>query len=249
MRTTRNRAAQVRMAKVAGGLSIVLAALIAIATLTVPHEVQRIRANPTQGRLYEEPVAVVEETGEEVAGIDWGYWASVNPDIVGWITIPGTPIDYPIVQARPDDPTHYLNYDVFGNYNIYGCVYVDSACTFGSANVIIFAHNMGNYDDSMFTTLTYYLDPAYLATHEQVIIQTPQGTRSLKVRAAESVSPYGYEKRVAFSSVEGLRRFYLEVWEGADSRSAEPCAEEIDQLFTLITCSKGGAVRAVVYVG
>jgi hypothetical protein len=46
-----------------------------------------------------------------------------------------------------------------------------------------------------------------------------------------------------------LRQFYLEVWQGADTRSTAPDAEEVDQLFTLITCDKGGAVRAVVYVG
>lgn len=47
------------------------------------------------------------------AGIDWDYWRSVNPDVVGWIRVEGTQIDYPIVQASPDDPDHYLNYDVY----------------------------------------------------------------------------------------------------------------------------------------
>jgi hypothetical protein len=101
----------------------------------------------------------------------------------------------------------------------------------------------------MFTTLTDYLDPAYLSEHQAVIIQTPTTTRQLEVRAADEVSPYGYEKRTVFSSVEGLRDFYLELWEDADTKGTEPRGQEIDQLFTLITCDKGGAVRAVVYVG
>jgi sortase B len=203
-----------------------------------------------EGRLTDRPAPVATGGGqEEVPSIDWEYWQAINPDIVGWITIPETPIGYPIVQAHSENPTHYLNYDAYGSYNIYGCPYVDASCTMQSPNVIIFAHNMGSSEDAMFTTLTNYLNPAYLEEHQQVVIQTPDGTYDLKARAAESVNPYGYEKRVAFSSVESLREFYLDLWEGADTRRAEPDAEEVNRLFTLITCDKGGSVRTVVYVG
>ena len=36
-------------------------------------------------------------------GVDWGYWQGVNPDIIGWVTVPGAGIDYPIVQAHEGD--------------------------------------------------------------------------------------------------------------------------------------------------
>ncbi|MDR2673148.1 MAG: class B sortase [Coriobacteriales bacterium] len=232
------------------GVAVAILALAAICLIVVPHEAQRISSKPMEGRLTDRPAPVATGDGQpEVFGIDWGYWQSINPDIVGWITIPKTPIDYPIVQAHPEDATHYLNYDAYDHYNIYGCAYVDAGCSMQSPNVIVFAHNMGSGEDAMFTTLTDYLDPAYLAEHKQVIIQTPEGTYDLKARAAESVSPYGFEKRTAFSSVEGLREFYLELWGGADSRCAEPNADEVSQLFTLITCDKGGSARAVVYAG
>jgi sortase B len=239
-----------RYAFAGAGIAVAISALVAICLIVVPHEAQRISSRPMEGRLTDRPAPVATGDGqEEVPGIDWDYWQSVNPDIVGWITIPETPIDYPIVQAHPENPAHYLNHDAYGNYNIYGCPYVDAGCTMQSPNVIIFAHNMGSGEDAMFTTLTDYLDPTYLEAHQQVIIQTPDGASDLKARAAESVSPYGFEKRVAFSSVEGLREFYLEVWDGADSRCAEPNVEEVSQLFTLITCDKGGSARTVVYAG
>jgi sortase B len=232
------------------GIAVAVLALVAICLTVIPHEAQRISSKPTEGRLTDRPTPVETDDGqEEVPGIDWGYWQSINPDIVGWITIPGTPIDYPIAQAHPENPTLYLHCDAYGSYNIYGCPYVDAGCTMQSPNVIVFAHNMGSGEDAMFTTLTDYLDPTYMKEHRQVIIQTPDGTYDLKARAAESVSPYGFEKQVAFSSVEGLREFYLEVWNGADSRCPEPGYEEVNQLFTLITCDKGGSARAVVYVG
>jgi sortase B len=238
------------MAKAGAGIAVVISALVAIALILVPHEMQRIGSKPMEGRLTDRPaVAVVEDTDEEVQGIDWAYWQGVNPDIAGWITIPGTPIDYPIVQASPSDPTRYLNYDAYGSYNIYGCPYVDASCTIESPNTVIFGHNMGGIDDSMFTQLTNYLDPGFMAEHSAVIIQTPDAIYTLKVRATERVSPYGFAKQTAFSGVEGLREYYLERWQGATARSEQPESEQIVKLFTLITCDSGGAARAVVYVG
>jgi sortase B len=241
-----------RYAKAGAGTVIAVSALVAICLIVIPHEAQRAASRPTEGRTQEPIVIPFTSAGDEpveVSGIDWEYWQSTNPDIVAWITIPDTPIDYPVVQAPKSSPTHYLDYDAYGARNFYGCPYIDSGCTIESPNVVIFGHNMGGIDDSMFTTLTGYLDSAYLSTHQTVVIQTPTEARRLKVRAADEVSPYGYEKRNVFSSVTGLREFYLELWEGADSRGAEPKEQDIDQLFTLITCDRGGAARAVVYVG
>lgn len=53
--------------------------------------------------------------------VDWDYWRSVNPDVIGWVTVPGTNIDSPIVQAHSDDPEYYLHHDVYRKYNVYGC--------------------------------------------------------------------------------------------------------------------------------
>jgi sortase B len=250
MRAEASRRSIKSVVKAGAGIAVVISALVAIALILAPHEMQRIASKPIEGRLIDRPaVAIVENTDEEVQGIDWAYWQDVNPDIAGWITIPGTPIDYPIVQASFSDPTHYLNYDIYGSYNIYGCPYVDASCTIVSPNTIIFAHNMGGIDDAMFTQLTNYFDPGFMATHEAVIIQTPDAVYNLKVRAAERVSPYGFAKQTEFGGVEGLREYYLERWQDAAARCEQPESEQIDKLFTLITCENGGAARAVVYVG
>jgi sortase B len=236
--------------KAGAGTVIALSALVVIALILIPHEVERAGSKPTDGRLADTP-AIVAANGEqtETPGIDWDYWHSVNPDIVGWITIPGSSIDHPVVQARPDDPTHYLDYDIYGNRNLYGCLYIDAESGITQQNAIIFGHNMGGIDDGMFTVLTNYLDASYLEEHVEVIIQTPERMFRLKVRAADVVNPYGFTKEIAFSDVEALRKFYLDIWNTAEVRSKEPASGEIDQLFTLITCGDGGATRTVVYVG
>jgi len=247
----KDKAKAKRLTKVLAGLLVLLVSVVMICAIIIPHEAQRVASKPSEGRTATPVVVLPSETGEdrEVRGIDWRYWQSVNPDIIGWITIPGTPIDYPIMQAHREDPTHYLNYDAYDSYNFYGCIYVDAGCSIESDNVIIFGHNMGYFDDSMFTSLTNYLDQNYLDGHQMVVIQTPEKVMPLSVRAAEEISPYGYEKRVEFDSNEELQEYYLGLWQRAPSRSAEPKDDELEQLFTLITCDSDGYTRAIVYAG
>ena len=62
-------------------------------------------------------------------------------------------IDHPVVQAHADSPTWYLSHDVYGNWNIYGCPYLDADCEeegFGSQVAYVFAHHM---DDGVSATV------------------------------------------------------------------------------------------------
>lgn len=235
-----------RLVFAGAGIVIAISALILLTLILTSHEEERLRAQPIEGRL--EDTLVSTEGSTEVAGIDWDYWLSVNPDIVAWITIPGTPIDYPVVQASASDPTHYLNYDVYNDYNYYGCLYIDAASSIDADNTIIFGHSMFD-SDTMFTALTYYYDIGYFNSHSEVIIQTPDKTYSLKARAATEVSPNNFVKKVDFKDREEFKEHYFECWTGSPVRTAEPYLEEVEKLFTLITCYSGGATRTIVYVG
>lgn len=74
-----------------------------------------------------------------------------NPHMVGWITIDGTLINYPVVQT-PEDPEYYLYRDFDGNDNARGCLFADAACDVeASDNVTVYGHHM--VDGSMFTGL------------------------------------------------------------------------------------------------
>lgn len=58
--------------------------------------------------------------GSGFPDVDWEAWRAINPDVIGWISIPGTPVDYPIVQAPADDPTYYLKHDVYLQAELHG---------------------------------------------------------------------------------------------------------------------------------
>lgn len=125
---------------------------------------------------------VVDETGKEKI-IDWKELLQINKDIVCWIEIPGTPVDYPVVQAT--DNKEYLSKNIYGRYNIYGTVFLDERLyntELGkNPNNIIYAHNMGRWTDVMFGSLKNYLDAGYFKGHEKVKLYTPEKTYQYQI--------------------------------------------------------------------
>ena len=104
--------------------------------------------------------------------IDWEALKNKNPDIIGWIRIPDTSINYPIVQG--DTNEDYIHTTVEGTYSSAGSVFLncDNASDLSDYVSVIYGHNMGN--GSMFTALRYYLEEEYLNEHKCVEIYTPQ---------------------------------------------------------------------------
>ena len=84
-----------------------------------------------------------------------------NSDTVGWIEIPGTKVDYPILQSSTDD-SYYLNHNIDGSEGYPGSIYTESynGKTFEDFNTVIYGHNMK--DDTMFGDLHSYEDSAFM---------------------------------------------------------------------------------------
>ena len=66
-----------------------------------------------------------------------------EPNAVAWLTVDGTPINYPIAQATDSDPEYYLSHDLWGNETRVGCPFLDWRCDTSSPHKIIYAHHMG----------------------------------------------------------------------------------------------------------
>jgi len=83
----------------------------------------------------------------------------INTDIIGWLTVPDTKIDYPFVTALDND--YYLRRDVFGNHALSGTLYMDYRCSkdFSGFNSIIYGHNMKN--GSMFGELNLFGEKSF----------------------------------------------------------------------------------------
>ncbi len=88
----------------------------------------------------------------------------ITEDMVGWITIDDTNVDYPIMQS--DSNTEYLNKDPYGNYSLSGSIFLDSrnSSDFSDDYSILYGHHM-EYG-KMFGALDDFLEEGYLQSHQ-----------------------------------------------------------------------------------
>ena len=95
-----------------------------------------------------------------------------NRDCIGWLSIPGTMLDYPVMHT-PEAPLKYLRRDFFGNRSQSGVPFLDWRCNLTDDNLIIYGHNMKS--GTMFAGITAYTDDAYRKSHPVIEFETEQG--------------------------------------------------------------------------
>ena len=97
---------------------------------------------------------------------DWDSLVETNADIKGWLYLPDTPIDFPVVGALDND--YYLNHDFWKQEKSTGCPFMDKDTDQWDFNKTIYAHNMSRLSDAMFSPLLNYKDETYFTSHRQL---------------------------------------------------------------------------------
>ncbi len=122
-----------------------------------------------------------------------------NSDLVGWLTVEGTKIDYPVMQCEDDE--YYLNHNFQGEEDKYGSLFVKSIADIGTpgTNVIIYGHHMK--DDAMFGELDRYESQSFCKEHGKVLFDTLFEAREYEVMAA-------FRTQVSESAEDGGFRYY-----------------------------------------
>ncbi len=166
----------------------------------------------------------------------------INKDVVGWINIEGTSLDYPVVQYSDNDYYHRLNFE--GESNLHGVPYVDYSVDLKapSNNTIIYGHNVNN-DDQMFNALVRYQKLDFYKEHPIVNFHTVYGERQYKIFAAfvANVNPehgevFQYHTFIDADSVADMQEFLYNV----QVRSVLNTGVDVlpsDELLTLSTCT------------
>ena len=123
----------------------------------------------------------VQQEAEKDDGIDWDALKATNSDVVGWIKLEGTNIDYPIVKSHDND--EYLHTLFDGSWGNAGCIFVDcnTKDPFKQFNTVVYGHHMK--DGSMFENLSYFTDPSYAKEHGTFELFTPEQDYNLEVAA------------------------------------------------------------------
>ena len=101
-----------------------------------------------------------------------------NNDCIGWLSIDGTNISYPVMYT-PSDPQKYLRRSFYGKYSQSGVPFLDGRCDLQSTNLIIYGHNMRN--GTMFSDLKKYVNRDFLNAHRTVKFEAVDGIRYFTV--------------------------------------------------------------------
>ena len=217
--------------------------------IAAPTEItEQIQPDPTQAT--EMPTEPNEEPTEpeptEPQPIDWMVELyEQNPDIVYWMKIDGTKLDYPVMYT-PDEPERYLHKNFEGKYEVGGVPFMEDACSVypeeESPNLIVYGHNMT--DGSQFRTMMSYKNKEFWEEHPYITLTTMYEERTFEIMAV-------FYDRVYYQSETNVFKFYKfinpqteeEFNEGVDYFKQNSLydtgvtAEFGDQLLTLCTCS------------
>lgn len=125
------------------------------------------------------PEIVLTEEEEGLTSADFTELLAINPDVVGWITMDGTQIDYPILQGATN--FDYINTDVYGEFALAGSIFLDSRNheSFADIYSLLYGHHMDN--SKMFGDLDLYKDEDFYNENRTGLLITPNGAYNLEV--------------------------------------------------------------------
>ncbi len=122
-----------------------------------------------------------------------------NSDIVGWIEIEGTNINYPVLQGNDND--FYMNHNYKKDYSLGGAIFLDKDYSWNpqSTNLLMYGHNM--IDGSMFTNLLNYRNQAFYNEHSIVRFTTESSDEEFEIFSV-------FPSRTYYKNEQGVFRYY-----------------------------------------
>ena len=178
------------------------------------------------------------EEQSEVIPVKFEELQAVNPDVYAWITVPGTDIDYPILQHASDN-TYYLMHNIDGSYGYPGCIYTENMNSkdFTDNNTVIYGHNMKN--GSMFAQLHKFEDPDFFKENKEVLIYLPDEVLHYTIFAAHIYDDRHLLYSFDFTDPEVYQKYLDSIFSTRDMSAnidKDIIVTTDDQIITLVTC-------------
>ena len=162
-------------------VSVLLSALLAVSSVMIFRELsaqqkekedfrelaELVQTTPSEPIQHDEAPAPADDEPEESLR-DLSALFAENSECIGWLCIPDTAIDYPVMHT-PDAPQKYLRRNFYGEYSQSGVPFLDYRCSLDSGDLLIYGHNMKN--GTMFSDLKKYLDTDFLSSHQTIELQ------------------------------------------------------------------------------
>ena len=187
------------------------------------------------------PVQQSESAVGEQAMVDLSAYLAQNPDFVAWLRIPGTNVDYPVVQT--DNPDYYLNHTFSGKSSVVGTLFslADADYAAPGRNIAIYGHHLRSSGEKMFTSLMRYKNPDFYEDNKTVMLDSLYRHREYTIFAVMNMKVGDWEpSRTTFSGDAAFMAFVNR----AKSESLYDTGVEVgadDHIQTLITCDRSYA--------
>ena len=176
---------------------------------------KELKENKKQENNFEELIEIVEQTNPEdkeqvetVINIDNLY--AINSDIVGWLRINDTTINYPIMQIK-SNPNYYLHRDFYKKYSSYGTPYMSEECNINTSdNLVIYGHHMNH--KKVFGALENYKSKEFYENHKIIDFTTLEEMKKYEIFAVfktvvYSKNTFKYYNFVNFSNEDEFNTF------------------------------------------
>ena len=187
------------------------------------------------------PVQQSESAVGEQAMVDLSAYLAQNPDFVAWLRIPGTNVDYPVVQT--DNPDYYLNHTFSGKSSVVGTLFslADADYAAPGRNIAIYGHHLRSSGEKMFTSLMRYKNPDFYEDNKTVMLDSLYRHSEYTIFAVMNMKVGDWEpSRTTFSGNAAFMAFVNR----AKSESLYDTGVEVgadDHILTLITCDRSYA--------
>ena len=161
----------------------------------------------------------------------------INEDVLGWIVIPDTQLDYPLMRGEDND--YYLERSWEGEPNVAGSIFMEQVNDreFKHFNTVIYGHRMK--DGSMFGSLKHYSGKSYWEKHPYIYICDDGGVHRYEIFAAYEATLEGSTYQVGFADDES-KQIFLDNCVGYSDIDTGVIPTIEDRIITLSTCTGRG---------
>ena len=143
--------------------------------------------------------------------VDFDSLKQINSDIVGWIIMEGTQVNYPVVQGSNN--SYYLNHSYDKKWSSFGSIFMDysSSSDFSDRNTFIYGHHTRN--GSMFGEVNKYMDVNFYNEHPFFFLYTPNGNYKAEVFSVYTADALSDSYDQSFASKDEFQQ-YIEMIRG-----------------------------------
>ncbi|MDO4996353.1 MAG: class B sortase [Bacilli bacterium] len=175
--------------------------------------------------------------------IDYSNLLIENPETIGWIQVPNTNINYPVVQSI--DNEYYLNHNFYKKYNLAGWPFLDYRNTPNNDyNTIIYGHN--RLDESMFGTLKKLLKEDYHNTNKYIFFNTLTTMNTYEIFSVYTINANDFKANINFND-DSEYEDYLNNIKSQSTINLKSTVSAKDRIITLYTCSDNTNDRTIVH--